>query len=52
MKILSRPVFRIVLVALVFFATTNVFLAHDDEVQDNKEIIVLLHGLGRSETSM
>jgi pimeloyl-ACP methyl ester carboxylesterase len=40
------------LVALVVLTTANAFFAHNDEVPDNKEIIVLLHGLGRSNTSM
>ena len=52
MKILSRPVFKVVLSALVVVATANAFLAHDDESPGNNEIIILLHGLGRSNTSM
>jgi len=40
------------LVALVVPATANAFFTHNDEAPGNKEIIVLLHGLGRSNTSM
>ena len=40
------------LIATVVPATTGAFFAHDDEVPGHKEIIVLLHGLGRSNTSM
>ena len=52
MKLLFRLVSILTLTALIVFATANAFLAHDDEAPDNKEIIVLLHGLGRNNTSM
>jgi hypothetical protein len=52
MKVLSRPVLKVLAVLLVVFATASAFFTHDDEVPGNKEIIVLLHGLGRSNTSM
>jgi len=52
MKILFSRISSILLVALVVLTTANAFFNHNDEVPDNKEIIVLLHGLGRSNASM
>ena len=52
MKILFSLISTVLLVALVVLITANVFFTQNDEVPDNKEIIVLLHGLGRSNTSM
>jgi len=52
MKILFRLVSTVMLVALVVYTPANAFFTHSDEGPGNKEIIVLLHGLGRSNTSM
>jgi pimeloyl-ACP methyl ester carboxylesterase len=52
MKILFRLVAITMLSALVIFATANAFFGHDDQRPGNQEIIVLLHGLGRNNTSM
>jgi predicted alpha/beta-hydrolase family hydrolase len=52
MKRVSRSIFKVMLLVLAGFAAANVFFAHDDEVPGNREIIVLLHGLGRSNNSM
>ncbi|MGB5604759.1 MAG: alpha/beta fold hydrolase [Gammaproteobacteria bacterium] len=52
MKILLRLISTVVLVALVALSTANAFFTHSAEVPGNKEIIVLLHGLGRNNTSM
>lgn len=52
MKILFRLVSIMMLVASVVFTAAHAFFGHNDEVPGNKEIIVLLHGLGRSNTSM
>jgi len=40
------------LAATVAFIVANAFFIHNDDEAGNKEIIVLLHGLGRSNTSM
>ena len=42
----------VILAALVVFTPINVLFAENEEVSDNKEIVVLLHGLGRNTTSM
>lgn len=42
----------IILVTLVVFTPINVLIAENEVVSDNKEIVVLLHGLGRNTTSM
>jgi predicted alpha/beta-hydrolase family hydrolase len=52
MKILLRLVSTLVLVALAAFSPAHAFFTHDDEGPGNKEIIILLHGLGRNNTSM
>lgn len=52
MKVSVHPVITIILLTLVGFITANAFIADNDEAAGNKEIIVLLHGLGRSNTSM
>jgi triacylglycerol esterase/lipase EstA (alpha/beta hydrolase family) len=52
MKIVFRFVSTTLLVALVVISTANAFFNQNDEVPDNKELIVLLHGLGRSNASM
>ena len=52
MKKLFSLISTVLLLALVVLTTANAFFTHNDEVPDNKEIIVLLHGLGRSNTSM
>jgi pimeloyl-ACP methyl ester carboxylesterase len=52
MKMLFRLIYTVVLVVSVIFTSANAFFAHGDEAPGNKEIIVLLHGLGRSNTSM
>jgi len=52
MKKLLSLIFTVLLLALVALTTANAFFTHDDEVPAKKEIIVLLHGLGRSNTSM
>jgi dienelactone hydrolase len=52
MKMSSILIFTILLQVLVFLSAANAFLTHDDEVPGIKEIVVLLHGLGRSNTSM
>jgi uncharacterized alpha/beta hydrolase family protein len=52
MKKLFSLIFIILLVTLVTFKAANAWFNHSDEVAENKEIIVLLHGLGRSNTSM
>jgi pimeloyl-ACP methyl ester carboxylesterase len=49
---LSILVSTAVLAALSVFSTATAFIHHNDEVPDDKEIIVLLHGLGRSNASM
>ena len=51
-KMLFRLVSTVVLMASVVFTPVNAFFTHGDEGPDNKEIIVLLHGLGRNNTSM
>jgi pimeloyl-ACP methyl ester carboxylesterase len=51
MKILLSFISTLLLVTLIL-ASANAFFAGNDGVPDNKEIIVLLHGLGRSNTSM
>ena len=40
------------LVALVLFTIANAFFKHNNKEASNQEIIVLLHGLGRSNASM
>jgi pimeloyl-ACP methyl ester carboxylesterase len=52
MKISFRVVAAVILAALVAFTAAGAFFAQDDEGPGNKEIIVLLHGLGRNNTSM
>jgi pimeloyl-ACP methyl ester carboxylesterase len=52
MKMLFRLIYTVVLVVSVIFTSANAFFAHGDETPGNKEIIDLLHGLGRSNTSM
>ena len=52
MKTLFSLIFTILLLSLVVLTTANAFFTNNDEVPDNKEIIVLLHGLGRSNASM
>jgi hypothetical protein len=52
MKILFSLIAAIMLVALVVLTTADASFTHNDEVPDNKEIIVLLHGLGRNNASM
>jgi hypothetical protein len=51
-KIASSLIFAIMLLSLVVPPAANAFFSRDDEVPDNREIIVLLHGLGRSNASM
>jgi len=51
MKIIFGLISTLLLVAFVL-TTANAFFIHNDEAPVNKEIIVLLHGLGRSNTSM
>ncbi len=52
MKTLLSLIFTIMLLSLVVLTAANAFLTHNDEVPGNKKIVVLLHGLGRSNTSM
>jgi pimeloyl-ACP methyl ester carboxylesterase len=52
MKILIRLVYTVMLMAPVVVTPANAFFAQGDEGPGNKEIIVLLHGLGRNATSM
>ena len=52
MKIVSSLIFTVILVALLAVSTSNALFTYNDEVAGNKEIIVLLHGLGRNKTSM
>jgi pimeloyl-ACP methyl ester carboxylesterase len=52
MKTFSSLFFTTLILVLVFLSAANAFLTHDDEVPGDKEIVVLLHGLGRSNTSM
>jgi hypothetical protein len=52
MKIVFNHVSAILLVTLVVIEPANAFFNHSDKVPENKEIIVLLHGLGRNTTSM
>jgi len=52
MKMLFCLISTVVLVASVFSTPANALFNHSDEAPGNKEIIVLLHGLGRSNTSM
>ena len=52
MKKLFSLISIVLLLALVVVTIVNAFFTHNDKVPDNKEIIVLLHGLGRSNTSM
>jgi hypothetical protein len=42
----------ILLVTFVINAPASAFFTHNDKVPENKEIIVMLHGLGRNTTSM
>ena len=56
MRHIKRNILLLTFIALllgtfVVFATANTFFAHT-EVPDNKDIIVLLHGLGRNNDSM
>ena len=52
MKKLFSLISTVLLLPLVVPTTANAFFPHNDEVPANKEIIVLLHGLGRNTTSM
>jgi pimeloyl-ACP methyl ester carboxylesterase len=52
MKKLFSLVSIVLLLVFVVVTIVNAFFTYSDEVPDNKEIIVLLHGLGRSNTSM
>lgn len=52
MKILFRLIATIVLVVSIVFPIGYAFFGRDDEVPGNREIVVLLHGLGRNNTSM
>jgi len=52
MKKIFSHISTVLLLTLVVLTTANAFFTHNDEVPDNKEIIVLLHGLGRSNTSL
>ena len=52
MKKLFRLISTAALAALVVFILSHAFFTHGDEAPGNKEIVVLLHGLGRSNTSM
>ena len=53
MKILFSLISSTVLLVALFFPTAAyAFFTDNDEVLDNKEIIILLHGLARSSTSM
>ena len=52
MKTLSTLITTIALMAVVGFSTSHAVFHDEDERSSNKEIIVLLHGLGRSTTSM
>jgi hypothetical protein len=52
MKILLRLVFTIIPVTLFAFSSAIALFSFNDDKPGNKEIIVLLHGLGRNTTSM
>lgn len=52
MKMLFRLVSTVMLVTLVAYTPANAFFTHSDQGPGNKEIIVLLHGLGRSSAAM
>ena len=52
MKILFSLISTVLLLVLTVLATASTFFTHNVEVPGDKEIIVLLHGLGRSNSSM
>jgi hypothetical protein len=52
MKILTVLVSALILAGLIVVTTANAVFFQKDKVPVNKEIIVLLHGLGRGTTSM
>ncbi|MFC1681899.1 alpha/beta fold hydrolase [Pseudomonadota bacterium] len=52
MKYFSRLASTVMLVVFVVCTPANAFFTHSDEGPGHNEIVVLVHGLGRSSTSM